>query len=181
MVRSRPVRVRPVPRSFPIVALLLAGLSVLSSLLAGAGDALADLRVVRVSGGDTLNLRALPSAKSSVVGHLSFDARGIVDLGKSAGSWRYVRYGNLRGWVHGYYVQGDDPGERTHYSVVNGDATGFAVIRSWPSSLSRRIGAIPVTETGVGAAGPCLGRWCKVDYAGVKGWVQRRHLAVWIP
>ncbi len=164
-------------RSRAIARLLFASLA----LLLTAAPALADFRVVRVSGDDTLNMRAAPSANARIVRSLSFDARGVVDLGKTSGAWRYVRYRGSRGWVHGYYIQGDDPGEKTHYSIMSGDAGGGTAIRFWPSTLSRKLGTIPLTETGVGAAGPCSRRWCRVSYAGVKGWVLRKHLAVWMP
>lgn len=141
----------------------------------------ADFRVVRVSGDDVLNMRAAPSATARIVRSLSFNARGLADLGKTSGAWRYVRYRGSRGWVHGYYIQGDDPGEKTHYSIMSGDGGGGAAIRFWPSTLSRKIGTIPLTETGVGAAGLCTRRWCRVSYGGVRGWVLRKHLAVWIP
>lgn len=155
----------------------LAGLALLLTVL----PALADFRVVRVSGGDVLNMRAAPLATARIVRSLSFNSRGLADLGKTSGAWRYVRYRGSRGWVHGYYIQGDDPGEKTHYSIMSGDGGGGAAIRSWPSTLSRKIGSIPLTETGVGSAGPCTRRWCRVSYNGIKGWVLRRHLAVWIP
>lgn len=164
-------------RSTVIARLLLAALALLLTTV----PALADFRVVRVGGDDTLNMRAAPSATARIIRSLSFDARGIADLGKTSGAWRYVRYRGSRGWVHGYYIQGDDPGEKTHYSIMSGDGGGGAAIRSWPSTLSRKIGSIPLTETGVGAAGPCSRRWCRVSYGGVRGWVLRRHLAVWIP
>lgn len=169
-MRSKPARLTSL---IPLVV-LICGLSSITPTLV-------DFRVVRVSGDDTLNMRAAPSANSAIVRRLGFNARGVVDLGKSKGSWRYVAYRGSRGWVHGYYIQGDDPAERTHYSIVGGDSGGVAEIHSWPSSLSRRVGQIPKTETGVGSAGPCTLRWCKVSYAGLRGWVRRKNLAIWIP
>jgi uncharacterized protein YraI len=169
-MRSKPARIAIL---IPLVALMCALFSITPTL--------ADFRVVRVSGDDTLNMRASPKPNSAIVRRLSFNARGVVDLGKSKGSWRYVAYRGSRGWVYGYYIQGDDPAERTHYSIAGTDNGRVAEIHSWPSALSRRVGEIPNTETGVGSAGPCTLRWCKVSYAGVRGWVRRKNLAVWIP
>ena len=75
-MRSKPARTTCL---VPLVALICALFSITPTL--------ADFRVVRVSGDDTLNMRASPTASSAIVRRLSFNARGVVDLGKSKGPW----------------------------------------------------------------------------------------------
>jgi SH3-like domain-containing protein len=165
-------------RVMAAVLLLLVGVA---TLTAASEPALADFRVVRVAGDNTLALRAWPAPTSRVLRRIPFNARGIVYLGKDVGGWRNVRYRGTSGWVNGFYIQGDDPGERTYYAVVKVAPGDRLKIRVRPSMNARVIGSIPRTETGVGSAGPCTARWCKISYGGVRGWVGRKYLAVWIP
>lgn len=50
-------------------------------------------------------------------------------------------------------------------------------IRRWPSTKSRKIGAIPSDACGVRVNyNRCRGSWCKVKYRGVRGWAHTRYL-----
>ena len=48
-------------------------------------------------------------------------------------------------------------------------------IRSGPSARTRKLGAIPFDARGVRNLG-CRGRWCRVQYRGVRGWSHIRYL-----
>lgn len=61
-------------------------------------------KVVRVSGGDVLNIRQKPSAETPVAGTIPPDAHGIRMIGTCAGEWCPIAHGRRRGWVHRHYI-----------------------------------------------------------------------------
>ncbi len=67
-----------------------------------------DLAVFRVAPGDTLNLRASPGARASVVDPPPFLLEGLRHTGRACradgGLWLEVEYGARRGWVNQRYV-----------------------------------------------------------------------------
>jgi len=75
--------------------------------------------VIGVSEGDTLNVRAWPSAKARIVGTISRAATGIEEIGpvmtKGKATWRKIRFQTLEGWVNGAFLQpttNGKPGEK---------------------------------------------------------------------
>lgn len=71
----------------------------LAALPAGAQDFPALHRVIGVSAGDVLNIRAEPSARSAIVGRFSRNAVGIEVVGLNEDrTWGLVRTGEGIGW-----------------------------------------------------------------------------------
>lgn len=59
-----------------------------------------------VSAGDTLNLRAYPSAGSRIVTKLPRNQCDIAFLPYSTGGWQKVRVGGYQGWINRAFVSG---------------------------------------------------------------------------
>lgn len=49
-------------------------------------------------------------------------------------------------------------------------------VRAGPSAESRKVGSIVHNGQGIKCIGPCKGRWCRIDWYGVVGWVNMRYL-----
>jgi uncharacterized protein YgiM (DUF1202 family) len=64
-----------------------------------------ELRVVRVSPNDALNMREYPTDQSRIIDIIPPDATGIISLGETQGEWIFVQYDRARGWVSRRYVQ----------------------------------------------------------------------------
>jgi len=93
----------------------------LSTLAAFAAplDPNTTFRVVNVSASDTsgLNVRNFPVEASNlsstkIVGHLSWQASGIITSGMvvrfpNGAIWRHIRLGNVIGWVNGKYLEAE--------------------------------------------------------------------------
>jgi SH3-like domain-containing protein len=62
--------------------------------------------VTGVVPGDTLNLRAYPSAQSRVVHRLGRNQCSIAFLPYATGAWRKIRVEGWEGWVNGRYLSG---------------------------------------------------------------------------
>lgn len=61
-------------------------------------------RVVGVEDWDVLNVRARPSARSSIVGELEPGTCGLEILNDRRG-WLKIRFGETLGWVNGRYIE----------------------------------------------------------------------------
>lgn len=59
-----------------------------------------------IGAGDVLNLRAYPSAKSSILAMLTPNQCDIAFLPYSVGSWQKIRVGGFAGWVNRTYLSG---------------------------------------------------------------------------
>ena len=59
-----------------------------------------------VGAGDVLNLRAYPSAQSSVVATLAPNQCDIAFLPYASGSWQKIRVGGFAGWANRAYLSG---------------------------------------------------------------------------
>ena len=59
-----------------------------------------------VGDGDVLNLRAYPSAKSSILATLAPNQCDIAFLPYSVGSWQKIRVGGFSGWANRTYLSG---------------------------------------------------------------------------
>lgn len=53
-------------------------------------------------------------------------------------------------------------------------------IRRWPSARAAKVGHIPAGFCGIRRLGPRRGRWVKIRYDGITGWVHSRYIR-WIP
>lgn len=66
-------------------------------------------KVTRVSSGKTLRLRAWPSTKSRIKRKLPFNARNVIETGKSKrvgrSKWIEVRWNDSLGWVNKRYLK----------------------------------------------------------------------------
>lgn len=49
-------------------------------------------------------------------------------------------------------------------------------IRSGPGARNGIVGAIPSDGANVHCIGPCRGRWCRIWWSGLQGWVNMRFL-----
>ena len=63
--------------------------------------------VVGVARGDTLNLRAFPSAQSRVVTRLARRQCDIAFLPYTVGGWQKIRVAGWQGWVNRRYLSGE--------------------------------------------------------------------------
>lgn len=63
--------------------------------------------VAGVAQGDTLNVRAFPSAQSRVVTSLARNQCDIAFLPYAVGSWQKIRTGGWQGWVNRSYLSGE--------------------------------------------------------------------------
>jgi N-acetylmuramoyl-L-alanine amidase len=62
------------------------------------------------------------------------------------------------------------------YKVINVPSDDVLNIRSGPASQSSILGTIPANGRGIEMTGDCMDNWCKVQYNGAHGWVNRRFL-----
>jgi SH3-like domain-containing protein len=62
------------------------------------------------------------------------------------------------------------------YRVRNVESWDVLNMRSGPSSSRRIVGEIDPYGSGIHCLGPCKGRWCRVSWRGIKGWVNMRYL-----
>ena len=62
------------------------------------------------------------------------------------------------------------------YKVVGVAAHDVLNIRSGPSASYRKVGAIPSGSGCVLKTRICKRRWCKVEFAGVRGWAHTGYL-----
>lgn len=139
-------------------------------------------RVVNVRGLDMLNVRAGPQETARKIGELSFNARDIFGLGRCTPEWCLVSYGDeVVGWVSRRHIATDNGHDAAIYSVVGLSKYDVLAIREKPSAVAKKIGAIPPFEITVEALGGCVHDWCPVGYGSTEGWVDRKHLAVWLP
>ncbi|MCH9809440.1 MAG: SH3 domain-containing protein [Alphaproteobacteria bacterium] len=49
-------------------------------------------------------------------------------------------------------------------------------MRSRPRARSRIVGRISAYGSGVHCLGPCKGKWCRVSWRGIVGWVNMKYL-----
>jgi len=88
------------------------------AVFAAPVDANTTFRVVNVSSSDTagLNVRDYPAdapnlANTKIVGHLSWQATGIITSGLvlrfSGSTWRQIRLGSIIGWVNEKYLEAE--------------------------------------------------------------------------
>ncbi|GEO99184.1 hypothetical protein MHA02_15720 [Methylobacterium haplocladii] len=82
------------------------GMTLPPSSALSAGD---KLRVVSVASNDALSVRELPDQLSKVVGIIPPDGRGIDFDGDRKGSWLFVRYDRIEGWVPSQFVVSEPP------------------------------------------------------------------------
>jgi N-acetylmuramoyl-L-alanine amidase len=63
------------------------------------------------------------------------------------------------------------------YRVTDVAADDVLNIRSGPDANLAIVGTIPANGHGVRIVGACSGQWCRIDYHGATGWVNRHYLA----
>lgn len=66
-------------------------------------------RVVGVRTDDVLNVRALPSAQSPVIGTISAGANNVSIVGNCTRGWCRIRFGEIEGWANAAFLQSVDP------------------------------------------------------------------------
>lgn len=66
-------------------------------------------RVVGVRTDDVLNVRALPSAQSLVLGTISAGAENVSIVGICTRGWCRIRFGEIEGWANATFLQSADP------------------------------------------------------------------------
>ncbi len=121
-----------------------------------------------------LNLRSGPSTNYAVQQVLPAGASVFVHAGPINTSWYDVSYNNVRGYVHGAYLQqggsnGGGASSGTTTSALNlrtGPGTNYAVQVVLPSGTT-----VSIVE------GPVNAVWWKVSYAGRTGYVHGDYLA----
>jgi N-acetylmuramoyl-L-alanine amidase len=62
------------------------------------------------------------------------------------------------------------------YRVTDVAADDVLNIRAGPDADLAIVGSIPPNGRGVRIVGACSGQWCRIDYQGATGWVNRRYL-----
>ncbi|MEL6299203.1 MAG: SH3 domain-containing protein [Pseudomonadota bacterium] len=62
------------------------------------------------------------------------------------------------------------------YRVRNVARSDQLNVRSGPRASRSIVGRLPHNASGIVCEGPCEGRWCRVSWRGVRGWVNMRHL-----
>lgn len=62
------------------------------------------------------------------------------------------------------------------WKVVNVAQNDVLNIRSGPAAYFSKVGAIPSGSACVIKTSKCKRNWCKISYAGSKGWVSNRYL-----
>jgi uncharacterized protein YraI len=142
-------------------------------------QAAAIYRVVGVAPDDVLNVRQGPGARFPIVGTLPPDSRGVrlASAVECVGVWCQANFQNASGWVNTLYLGSDIADAATTFRVVNVASDDVLNIRSGPNSSSPIVGSIPPDGRGVRIAGTCNGRWCPVDFQGIRGWVNKQYLA----
>ncbi|MCK5902231.1 MAG: SH3 domain-containing protein [Cocleimonas sp.] len=140
-----------------------------------------DLRVTRVEGSNSLNLRSEPRVDAAIKTYIPFNSLHVKYLNKAKGHWRYVQYAGVKGWVSTHYLAPQDIGGNRYYSSHNYHAPTSLKVRQSPNKHSDIMAKIPPSETVIQGIGYCRGLWCPVRYKGQKGWVNRRYIASWSP
>ena len=70
-----------------------------------------------------------------------------------------------------------NPAALTTYRVVDVAPNDVLNIRSGPNADLPIVGRIPPVGRGVRITGACSGKWCPIDYQGMRGWVNTQYLA----
>ena len=70
----------------------------------GAASAQQTLKVIDTAPNDVLNVREYPTTASRIVGVIPPDGRGIVPVEERNGTWVFVRYRQVEGWVSARFV-----------------------------------------------------------------------------
>ena len=99
---------------------LLAGLFVAAAV--SSAHAEGTLRVIDTAPNDVLNVREFPTTDARIVGVIPPDGRGIIRTGERNGTWVFVRYRNVEGWVSRRFVYPEAPPIRRGRSLDPGDA-----------------------------------------------------------
>jgi N-acetylmuramoyl-L-alanine amidase len=63
------------------------------------------------------------------------------------------------------------------YRVTDVSADDVLNIRAGPNANLAIVGSIPANGRDVRIVGACSGQWCRIDYQGTAGWVNRHYLA----
>jgi uncharacterized protein YraI len=145
-----------------------------------------EYRVVDVSGGDHLNLRARPSTSGRVLAEIPFDQRALASTGEWRRGWVELRFWDddgraITGWASARYLEEDLDGLRTTYAVTGLDrGEGLAIRRE--EGEGRRVGTLAWNATGIVARGACSDLYCPIRFydrsGSIRGWVPRENLKV---
>jgi len=94
----------------------------LAVLSGGSAQAQQTLRVIDTAPNDVLNVREFPTSESRIVGVIPPDGRGIMPTGERNGSWVFVRYRKVEGWVSRRFVYPEAPPIRRGRSLDADDS-----------------------------------------------------------
>ncbi|SEG63743.1 hypothetical protein SAMN04488144_1317 [Methylobacterium sp. 190mf] len=75
----------------------------------GVAFAQSSLRVIDTAPNDVLNVREYPTADARIVGVIPPDGRGIIPTGERSGTWIFIRYRKVEGWVSRRFVYPEAP------------------------------------------------------------------------
>ncbi len=62
------------------------------------------------------------------------------------------------------------------YRVRNVPSWDRLNVRSGAGTGSAIVGSISATASGIACKGPCKGKWCRIAWRGMVGWVNMRYL-----
>lgn len=62
------------------------------------------------------------------------------------------------------------------YRVRNVPSWDRLNVRSGPGAGNAIVGSISATASGIQCEGPCKGKWCRIAWRGLVGWVNMRYL-----
>ena len=82
------------------------------------------LKVIDTAPNDVLNVREFPTTASRIVGVIPPDGRGLVPVGERNGTWVFVRYRKVEGWVSSRFVYPEAPPIRRGRSLDESDGSG---------------------------------------------------------
>ena len=176
-------------RNSAAAGLVATAMSLASALPALAGNFVggSEVRVIEVSGDQTVDILRIPTEGSEVVARLPFNARRITSSPFSDGRWIEVNFQTpdgyaVNGWVRSENFGPDDSVSPTRYHLVGVDNSEVLEVFRRPSEQSAVSGYLPGEADGIVANDSCRRGWCAVHYSNgrktVRGYVQAEYLAV---
>ena len=130
--------------------------------------------MINVRSDDRLNLRAAPSASSSIITSWRYGQCGVMVTGTCQGDWCPVEDGHHAGWAHRRYLAMVSPAMYCVSGVAEWDVLN---LRAYPSATSRVLTELGPRQCDVAFLPYATGTWQKVRVGGWEGWASRRYLS----
>lgn len=133
-----------------------------------------------------LNIRSGPGVNYRVVGWLPYQQTAQI-IGRNAdNSWWQINYGDVTGWVSGYYSQPEAGLDVTEIPITEGNvptnytltATANLNIRSGPGIVYDVVGWLPYQQTAQVIGRNADSSWWQINYGNVTGWVSGVYTAL---